>query len=590
MPKLQPTKKLLLRVLVVFAFFSMISLGSAHKILAEDLNRNSVDVSDYFGGNPSKETNKVVKAIDKNERDGETSLDPLVNGVITSAFVTSIGFGGGERAIEDLINSSSSISDAGLMGDLVNLTASLYSQPASAKTYIADLLHSTKIVPKAYAQGLGFASLDPVLEAWKVFRNIAYFFFVIIFLVIGVMIMLRHKISGQTVVTIQQALPNIIVALIFVTFSYAIAGFLIDIMYLSMYFIVGIFGNSNEIINANIFGLARALISAGWSQSTATDSFIKEMIRATALPNILTGIGGLTVALIMVVAIIYGLFKLFFELLKSYVIVILQVAFSPLILMVGAVPGQNTFKPWLMNIIGNLAAFPVVLVLLILQQILEETTAAHGGFMPPFLIGSGLGGTIPSLVGFGILLAAPEIIKKIKEKLGATEGVFGELAGTAWERFNKGRKTAGTIGSRAVMTPAGAAIGSIAAKKKGIPQGVGMLGGAAAGAIGPRKLVSKGYKAIRDIGEFAENEKSLGFEIVPSIARKIHRNVPWTRDYIDKFMKNMGRPAFVSPGEERQERKPGGEDKKDRELDADDLNKPTANRGSRQDYPVGEDY
>jgi len=51
------------------------------------------------------------------------------------------------------------------------------------------------------------------------------------------MIMFRVRISPQTVITVQSALPKIIFTLILITFSYAIAGFLIDLMYV----VIGIF-------------------------------------------------------------------------------------------------------------------------------------------------------------------------------------------------------------------------------------------------------------------------------------------------------------------------------------------------------------
>ena len=40
--------------------------------------------------------------------------------------------------------------------------------------------------------------------------------------------------SPQTIVTIQSALPKIVVTLILVTFSYAIAGFMVDLVYVVM--------------------------------------------------------------------------------------------------------------------------------------------------------------------------------------------------------------------------------------------------------------------------------------------------------------------------------------------------------------------
>ena len=123
----------------------------------------------------------------------------------------------------------------GVIPAMSEYIAYMYQKPASTQAYIADVFKSAKIIPPAQAQGIGFGALDPILQTWKTFRNLAYLFFVLIFLVIGFMIMFRHKINGQTVVTIQQAIPNIIVALLFVTFSYAIGGLLIDAMYLVMY-------------------------------------------------------------------------------------------------------------------------------------------------------------------------------------------------------------------------------------------------------------------------------------------------------------------------------------------------------------------
>lgn len=56
-----------------------------------------------------------------------------------------------------------------------------------------------------------------------------YVFSTIIFLIIGIMIILRVKVSPQAVITIQSAVPQIITTLILVTFSYAIAGLVIDL-------------------------------------------------------------------------------------------------------------------------------------------------------------------------------------------------------------------------------------------------------------------------------------------------------------------------------------------------------------------------
>ena len=87
--------------------------------------------------------------------------------------------------------------------------------------------------------GTGFDGLKPLLPLWTVFRNIVYILFVLVFVIIGVAIMLRLKIDPRTVMTIQNQIPKLIIGILLVTFSFSIAGFLIDIMYTSIYLIGG---------------------------------------------------------------------------------------------------------------------------------------------------------------------------------------------------------------------------------------------------------------------------------------------------------------------------------------------------------------
>jgi hypothetical protein len=104
----------------------------------------------------------------------------------------------------------------------------------SGISYVRNMANDFSLVPSAKAQttvGFGFDALLPVQAMWSGVRNIAFSFFVIIAVVFSFLIMFRVKLSPQTVVTVQSALPKIIVAIITVTFSYAIAGFLIDLMY-----------------------------------------------------------------------------------------------------------------------------------------------------------------------------------------------------------------------------------------------------------------------------------------------------------------------------------------------------------------------
>src|SRR5260221_7484596 len=115
-----------------------------------------------------------------------------------------------------------------------NILAAIFAdRPLSGITYFKNLGKKFNIIPEVKAQspGFGYGALDPVLPLWTAARNISYVFFVIVILIMAFMIMFRVKISPQVVISVQSALPKIAVALILVTFSYAIAGFLIDLMY-----------------------------------------------------------------------------------------------------------------------------------------------------------------------------------------------------------------------------------------------------------------------------------------------------------------------------------------------------------------------
>ncbi|MBD3279496.1 MAG: hypothetical protein GF390_02165 [Candidatus Pacebacteria bacterium] len=377
----------------------------------------------------------------------------------------------------------------GAIGDLGGAIAWMYTPPANTQTYVADLMKSAHIVPPAYAQGLGFAALDPILETWKVFRNVAYLFFVGIFLIIGFMIMFRHKISGQTVVTAQQAIPHIIVALLFVTFSYAIAGLMIDIMYLVMYLLIGLFQGDTQLIDMHIFSLAEQLISGGSGPSVfnSTKRAVEHLVQsalAGPVGDVIGWLSGVTVGLIVSIAVLIGVFKLFFELLKTYIAIILNIAFAPLALMMGALPGKNTFWSWARGIMGNLAAFPTVLMILIMHRKMVETELTTGGFLPPYMLGRGNGSVIVSLVGIGIILVIPEIVKKVKEAMGAKEGVFGELMQGAIAQTKEGLPLGGRIAGTGIGGVAGGAVG-------GLRGGIGALVPATAPGLSMSRRLSK---------------------------------------------------------------------------------------------------
>ncbi len=421
----------------------------------------------------------------------------------------------------------------GVVGGMGRMIAGMYGNPAATtERYVADVLNSAgvKIAQPAYAQGLGFSSLDPILETWKTFRNVAYLGFVIIFLVIGFLIMLRQQV-GQTAVTAQQAIPQIIVALLLVTFSYAIAGLLIDLMYLVMYLFLGLFvENSNwpKFIDHNTFTLGLTMVTAGWTTAyEAVNQFVDTVLVSDFWSAIGNAIGGLTLAVIVSFAIAFKIFELFIELLKTYVTIILSITFSPVILMLGAIPGKNPAKQWLTDLIGNLAAFPIVLMVLIIFNELtggivgDASMPSDGGFMPPYLLNSetGFSGAVAMMVGLGMILIMPNLVKKGKEALGVKEGIFTQLAQNVGDSLKKGVQGGELIPGLGITNtnklPGGQFLGSgQSVLKTGASLGGALVSGTGGAIVG-------GIQGAKGARETIQEREAMGRTVTSSEKRKL---------------------------------------------------------------------
>jgi len=122
------------------------------------------------------------------------------------------------------------------------LSATYINPPASGIYWAYSGLAKSGFIPKIYASGIGFSSISPLSNIWNAFRNISYMILVVIIITIGFMIMFRMKLNPQTVISVENSLPRIIFSLILITFSFAIAGFLIDLMYVFIILIISIIG------------------------------------------------------------------------------------------------------------------------------------------------------------------------------------------------------------------------------------------------------------------------------------------------------------------------------------------------------------
>ncbi len=310
--------------------------------------------------------------------------------------------------------------------------AYLYNPPFSGVQYIAQVVNNFLGKP-AYA-ATGYEGLQSLIPLWRGFRNVTYILFSIIFIGIGIAIMLRIKISQNAVITIQSAIPKLITSLILVTFSYAIVGLLIDLSYvieaLALSIISSASGSSlnisETISNPNIFGRAFSLISTGAITTAASTSLlgIVGTIMGALISNAvgwailaITGILLIIIILVVLIVLLVTIFKFFFGLMKCYINILLRIVLGPLEIALGAIPNMKMgFNTWILNIVANLAVFPITLIFIVLIKVIMEAINKGNNIWTPSGLGFLSGGGLLSLaIGIGGLALISKLPKLIPE-------------------------------------------------------------------------------------------------------------------------------------------------------------------------------
>lgn len=353
------------------------------------------------------------------------------------------------------------ISQMGVIPALAKATQGFYEiPPANLAFWIRDTGQSLGLIPQTiYAQagrGIGFSGMVPLLAVWKAFRNIAYILVSFAIIIVGFMIMFRKKIDPHTIVTIQEALPRIIIVLILITFSYAIAGFLIDLMYLALIVVYGIFNTSNLLNGVTQTGRSIGILGMPVIQmrdfldvllsgnmveafylvfpAGANDLFTIASWFFTGGGNdlwayISGSVGGLLGGFLLNILIMILFIRLFFLFLNTYVQIVLQVIFSPFYILMDIFPGNNNTSTWIKNIIANLSVFVISGTIFMLTVVFNNQIApADGGkgssvWVPPYVAFGSTAESISALFSIGILLMLPTIVKTFKESIKSSGGL-----------------------------------------------------------------------------------------------------------------------------------------------------------------------
>jgi hypothetical protein len=389
----------------------------------------------------------------------------------------------------------------GLIAKGINTTFTV--PPASTYAFIRDAGQSLGFIPRqAYAQGVGFTGLSAILPIWKLFRNISYFILAIVMVVIGFMIMFRKKIDAHTVVSVQNALPRIIVTLILITFSYAIVGVMIDLMYLAIAFIVtmftltkllpdsppsllqlGIFGGYDNwqklygqgglmsvfgSVDVNPIQIVLGMKSNAFTTTLAAlptilsgavigliagiENVQQGAAPATAIGSMLLGAGMPIVYLLFALAMLFLFIRLLVLFASTYVQIILALLFGPIQILFGALPGNDSFASWLKNLLANIAVFPIATTMFLLANVFanfangqETGVATNQLWITPYTSFIHNTTSIAALIALGMIFTIPTIAGQVKEMLKAKApiaagpgAIIGPFGSAAGQAFQLG--------------------------------------------------------------------------------------------------------------------------------------------------------
>ena len=297
------------------------------------------------------------------------------------------------------------------------LAATLATPPVSGIKYFANLGEKIGIIKPVYAgekQNDGtFAFFEKIIPIWTAFRNIAYVLFVLILVGMGFAIMFRMKISPQAVITIQSALPRVILGLILITFSLAIAGLIMDVIGFIQRLIISIFignggifykigGNIGE-ISKEALGLAQKLFKGDTAIAVGQAIILFSGAFGILIISVMFGPIGILLGLIISILVFIALLRVLWTALKAYAMIILNIIFAPLQILVGVLPANTLIADWFKNIIANAAVFPVITAMWMVASYLT----LQG--LSVLLNGENLAQSFTGLLtgGFGLILSLP---------------------------------------------------------------------------------------------------------------------------------------------------------------------------------------
>ena len=331
----------------------------------------------------------------------------------------------------------------GALGVMNQLISSLYIPVVSSTQYAGYLADNFSLTKPAYAAytncnksqfGYGFCGLSPLLQLWSNVRDLSYALLTILFIAIGIGVMFRFKVDPRTVMTLQNQIPRVIIAILLITFSFAIAGGLIDVMWTATYAGINFIASAspksqidicpagpkplNQVVETRLLdqpisftntlfevncqstfdnGMLNLATKVSDSLGDLVQTVVHDMLLGgdachitwwnplsilggaakCALENgalsVILWLAEFLVKLIIIVTILVALFRLWYKLITCYLTFLIFVILGPIWIVLGLIPGRPMgFEKWLRIIFANLAVFPLVAFVLVFARVLSD--------------------------------------------------------------------------------------------------------------------------------------------------------------------------------------------------------------------------
>lgn len=240
--------------------------------------------------------------------------------------------------------------------------------PVNLALFFKDYAQDIPIVRNtAFAQTDDtYIGANLVYSIWKLVRNISLGIMSLILLVVGFMIMTRKQMPSRTVVTVQYALPRVVLSIVLIFFSYPIGALIVKIM-------LPLIESSWDIFTADI--LPMALANTGWADKVislvaggmTTLLGLAILFLASMVFNFAMGAALLFFLILVIAALVIVILIALVRVVMIYVKLLSYIIVSPLFFAIGAIPGkENMIGDWFKEMLaGVLSVFAMSLTILV---------------------------------------------------------------------------------------------------------------------------------------------------------------------------------------------------------------------------------